>query len=86
MPIARLTLDANWDGRITIAALTERLFEKGAGKQNLVALPQDTDPELVEQLCGPWCHPLENTRDERKGAKTRAQGTWWPSRALGASG
>lgn len=75
MPKSQLTWNVTWSEPITIAALTERLHEVGAGREDLAALLKDRDRELVEQRCGPWYHPLENARFERKGTKKRTLGT-----------
>ena len=53
MPKAQLTWEVNWDERIIIAALTERLFEEGARKEALVALLEDRDEDLAARLCTP---------------------------------
>ena len=71
MPKCQSIWEVTWDEPITIAALTERLYEEGAGKEDLVALLKDRDRELVEKHCGPRYHPPENPRFERTGTKTR---------------
>ncbi len=71
MPKSQLTWEATWTEPITMAALTRRLYEEGAGKEDLVALLKDRDRELVERFCGPWYHPLEDARFERAGTRVR---------------
>ncbi len=77
MPKSQLTWEATWTEPITMAALTERLYEEGAGKEDLVALLKDRDRELVEKYCGPRYHPPEGARYGRSGTRERTRlGRW----------
>ena len=71
MPKSQLAWSVTWTEPITIAALTQRLYEAGAGKEDRVALLKGRDRELVERTCGPWYHPLEEARFERAGTRVR---------------
>lgn len=75
MPKSQLEWNVVWNEPITIAALTNRLYEEGAGKEDLVALLKARDRELCDQLCGPWYHPIQDGRYERAGSKKRKLGT-----------
>lgn len=58
-----------------MAALTQRTFKEGLGRADLVALLEDRDRELVDELCGPWYRPRAERRFRRAGRKRRLLGT-----------
>ncbi|EQD34520.1 ISH6-type transposase, partial [mine drainage metagenome] len=60
---------------MTLAALTQRIYEEGLGRADLVALLEDRDRELCNELCGPWYHPRKESRYRRAGRKRRLLGT-----------
>lgn len=75
MPKSQLNWTVDWTRPITLAALTQRIFEEGLGRADLVALLEDRDRELVDALCGPWYRPREGRRYRRGGCKRRLLGT-----------
>ncbi|MGI0128754.1 MAG: ISH6 family transposase [Thermoplasmata archaeon] len=75
MPKSQLEWSVEWTEPITLAALTQRIFEEGLGRADLVALLEDRDRELCNELCGPWYHPRKGSRHRRAGRKRRVLGT-----------
>lgn len=75
MPKSQLEWSVDWTRPITLAALTKRTFEEGLGRADLVALLEDRDRELVDELCGPWYRPRAEGRHRRAGRKRRLLGT-----------
>lgn len=75
MPKSQLEWSVDWTRPITLAALTQRIFEEGLGRADLVALLEDRDRELVDELCGPWYRPRADGRFRRAGRKRRLLGT-----------
>jgi hypothetical protein len=75
VPKSQLEWTVDWTRPITLAALTQRIYEEGLGRADLVALLEDRDRELANELCGPWYHPREESRYRRAGRKPRLLGT-----------
>ncbi|MGB7123254.1 MAG: hypothetical protein WBE40_00120 [Thermoplasmata archaeon] len=75
MPKSQLEWSVDWTRPITLAALTQRIYEEGLGRADLVALLEDRDRELATELCGPWYHPRKGSRYRRVGRKPRKLGT-----------
>ncbi len=75
MPKSQLEWSVDWTEPITLAALTQRIYEEGLGRADLVALLEDRDRELCNELCGPWYHPRKVGRYRRAGRKWRLLGT-----------
>ncbi len=75
MPKSQLEWSVDWSEPITLAALTQRIYEEGLGRADLVALLEDRDRELCNELCGPWYHPRTESRYRRAGRKRRLLGT-----------
>jgi hypothetical protein len=75
VPKSQLEWSVDWTRPITLAALTQRIYEEGLGRADLVALLEDRDRELVNELCGPWYHPREGSRYRRAGRRRRLLGT-----------
>ncbi|MGB6442657.1 MAG: hypothetical protein WBF81_05100 [Thermoplasmata archaeon] len=75
MPKSQLEWSVDWTRPITLAALTQRIYEEGLGRADLVALLEDRDRELCNELCGPWYHPRRESRYRRAGRKGRKLGT-----------
>ena len=75
MPKSQLEWSVDWTRPITLAALTQRIYEEGLGRADLVALLEDRDRELCHELCGPWYHPRRDSRYRRAGRKPRTLGT-----------
>ena len=69
MPRSQLQWTVDWTRPITLAALTQRIYEEGLGRADLVALLEDRDRELMDELCGPWYHPREDRRYRRAGRR-----------------
>ena len=75
MPKSQLEWSVDWTRPITLAALTQRIYEEGLGRADLVALLEDRDRELCTELCGPWYHPRKGSHYRRVGRKPRKLGT-----------
>ena len=75
MPKSQLEWSVDWTQPITLAALTQRLYAEGLGRADLVALLEDRDRELSDELCGPWYHPRKGRGYRRTGRKRRILGT-----------
>ena len=75
MPKSQLEWSVDWTRPITLAALTQRIYEEGLGRADLVALLEDRDRELCDELCGRWYHPRQGSRYRRAGGKRRTLGT-----------
>lgn len=75
MPKSQLEWSVDWTEPITLAALTQRIYEEGLGRADLVALLEDRDRELCNELCGPWYHPQKGGLYRRAGRKRRTLGT-----------
>ncbi|MGI0128564.1 MAG: ISH6 family transposase [Thermoplasmata archaeon] len=75
MPKSQLEWSVDWSEPITLAALTQRIFEEGLGRADLVALLEDRDRELCDELCGSWYHPRRGSRFRRAGRRARRLGT-----------
>lgn len=54
MPKSQLEWSVDWTRPITLAAPTQRIYEEGLGRADRVALLEDRDRELCNELCGPW--------------------------------
>ena len=63
MPNSQLEWSVDWTVSITLAALTQGIYEERLGRAALVALLEARDRELCHELCDPWDH-------HRKGAAT----------------
>jgi len=75
VPNSQLEWSVDWTEPITLAALTQRIYEEGLGRADLVALLEDRDRELTNELCGPWYHPRPGSPYRRAGRKRRLLGT-----------
>jgi hypothetical protein len=75
VPKSQLEWSVDWTRPITLAALTPRICEEGLGRADLVALLEDRDRELCDELCGRWHHPRKGSRYRRAGRKRRKLGT-----------
>ena len=75
MPKSQLEWRVDWTEPITLAALTQRIYEEGLGRADLVALLEDRNRELCDDLCGPWYHPRKDSGYRRVGRKRRTLGT-----------
>jgi hypothetical protein len=58
MPKRQLEWKVEWAGGMTLAALTERLHEEGAGREDLKALLEARYREVCAVRCAPLCHPI----------------------------
>ena len=65
------TYEVQWDGQITLAALTQRLHDGGHGREALAAILEHRDRELVSELCGPRNHPHSAGRYRRASTRQR---------------
>jgi len=54
VPKSQLEWSVDWTRPITLAAPTQRIYEEGLGRADRVALLEDRDRELCNELCGPW--------------------------------
>ncbi len=61
MPKSRLEWSVDGTEPITLTAPTHRIYEEGLGRADLVALLEDRDRELCNELCGPWHHPRKES-------------------------
>ncbi|MGH9459820.1 MAG: ISH6 family transposase [Vicinamibacteria bacterium] len=75
MPKCQLEWSVEWDGPITLAALTERLHQEGAGREDLKALLEERNRDVCDALCGPRYHPDPECEYRRAGTKRRKLGT-----------
>lgn len=75
MPKSNRKWNVEWNAPITLPALTQRLHEAGAGRQDLVEILEDRNRELVDALCGPrYQHNAPGTH-RRAGTRARSLGT-----------
>jgi len=75
MPKISLNWLIQWDGPITLPALTERFFVEGLGKAELVEVLERRNEEKTTELCGSKYHPDPYGRYRRAGSKKRTLGT-----------
>jgi len=74
LPKSRLETDVRWSSPITLASLTLRLREAGAGANDLQEVLESRDRELVAALCGPTYRPRADG-PRRAGTSRRTFGT-----------
>jgi hypothetical protein len=70
LPKSHLETHVGWKTPITLASLTHRLHQAGAGANDLKEILEDRDRELVDARCGARYHPT-NERYRRAGVKER---------------
>lgn len=75
MPRISTEWNVQWDGPITLPALTRRMQEEGLGREDLITVLEGRNEELRDAFCGKPYHPTSGGRYRRAGTKERTLGT-----------
>lgn len=75
MPKSQLEWKVEWNEPKKLPVLTERLHKEGLGREDLIAILESRNEELVHDLCGQRYSRVETRTYRRAGTRKRVLGT-----------